>query len=538
MEGNALHILSEVTCMWVRSFIVIFLFTISQVSYATICEQLILDDFNFRYESGELQTSLRNKTKQNLKIEFLRNKKGEDISGTIQVKDAGKTCYRKDIEIPPIKLCRDESNNIAPWRFITYGDSDILSVIALTADVSPAAILYNSRICNSTKIAGRVYVQDSNLFGGDIEGIANTESIPGTPDYPNTPGVPGPWDPSLIEKLLNPKALNYNYYTVKLVEVEILGNPTILGIEHGVFLKNVVIENSPEIIGGIFIETSTIINNGMYHGDSIDWDGEKFVSILRKHKPGPEEPEEEAVKSILEGTNNFSGTYFVEREVKNSIIGGGISRNPDNTIDMIAYVSQNTTPFSDSYFHGFGHIAGSVQGDTNLYGYKVGPITYGIFFVSGSASNSASLEGALWAEDVTIEYATIKGNGVYEYLGDLYGMEIVNSGVSDSQIRGSAWIHDSSIYMSTISGSPHINNATLSSSRISCNANVSGTYYGLTAGCGFDSAYDKVSKRMKREAFKVTEYIKKENKKIQEMNYFLENKATELKSKKLIKELK
>lgn len=506
--------------MW---FIFVFWLIIPNLSYATGCDQVILDDFEFSIENNEIIVSPRKDINSELEAKFIKSKSSSRIiKGHIEVRNKSKknSCFKKSLEIDPIKLCRDVDNNIESWRFVTYGDTDVLSIVSLSADIDdPNVVLNNSRICRDTNVQGNVFIYNSHLLGGNIVGSVNSEDGPGIPDSPK-PEIPRPWDPT------DNKELNFNFFTVKLSEVEIQGSPTISGNGRGIFLKNTKIINSPQISDQIYIENSTITGNGSYSGKSFIWDQKTFVPII---------------KSDLSGDNNFiCGVYLLEREIHNSIIKGAVSvyalkskdRNnceggledysETDVVDVIAYVSPHSIPFSDSFFLGFGHIEGSVQNDTNIQGYQVGSLTYGVFFLSGAAKNSATIEGAVWIEDSTIENATVHGTHYNNSPNGHYGMEVSNSIINDSYVSGNSWIINANLYLCAVY----------------CDAYVTGTHMSQSFGgsCAKrNNLFDLIEKqkRIRNAAKKVMDRFYSENEEIRKESHSFEMEGFKLFNAKL-----
>lgn len=494
--------------MCFRISIVFFFLMVTQKAFAVSCENLILDDFNFSYEGNEIQVSLREESKQKWDVGFVKNKNSKNISGAIQVRNNEKSlCFEKKIDIDPIKLCREDGNNIAPWRFVTYGEIDILSVVALTARISENTVLFNSRICKTAKVLGRSYIHNSSIENGDIYGAEDNSVERGEPEDPrNTDG-----DPSIPRFPEVPKKLNFNYFTVKMSNVEIIGNPSINGVGKGIFIKNYKIVNSPTISGEISfngkskISRNTIVGNGSYSGVSFPRNPGDILAI-KNYIPNILVP---VITDDLSGDNNrIEGSYFIERKVNNSIIQGEVSRWPwpNGNVDVVTHISPHSTVFESSEFIGFGHVGGEVQAQSYIHGFYVAPVTHGVLFESGVIKNAGTLSGALYAKNVTIDDAEANGILIGPTIEDALQMNGLS--INRSEIHGGGYFTSSSLYMSYVTGRPHLKNAHLSHSTISCNARVRGTYYGLTAGCDDVIPPDFKVKKNSRNAQDLTRKIR------------------------------
>ncbi|MFA7614932.1 MAG: hypothetical protein WCY48_11910, partial [Candidatus Caldatribacteriota bacterium] len=376
--------------MWFRSLISIFLIVLSNHGFAINCESLILDDFKFQFQGKEIIASLIDTTisKSSLVVTFIKNENKSNLfSGTIHVKDLEIVCNKLNVEIDPVKLCRDVNGQIEPWKFVTYGTTDVVSVVSLTAQVVDPVLLFNSSLCRKTQLTGRVFVQDSYLNGGGVNGLENSDTDPGTPDFPPAPDLPEIPLPEDDKK--NTKEINFNFYTVKLVNVHINdGEPTITGEERGITIEDSIIDGSPVILKEISIKNSLITGNGFYEGEGEFWGAgptsDYFIPIIR---------------SNLTGDNIISGIFFLQREIENSFIDGEVSRKPDGSLDMVAHIGEHSTSFDTSEFYGFGHIGAEIRKNTFIYGYSVGPVSHGVLFESGLAYNYANIEGAVYAEE-------------------------------------------------------------------------------------------------------------------------------------------
>ncbi|MFA5582909.1 MAG: hypothetical protein WDA09_01740, partial [Bacteriovoracaceae bacterium] len=364
--------------MWIKSFVILMFAVLSNDSFAVQCENIIIDDFRFEIQDKELQVSFLNGnfSKSNLKINFIKNKNDSNIlSGIIQLEDKDKVCNKIVIDIDPIKLCRDASGKIESWRFVTYGTTDIISIVSIDATANPPVLLFNSRVCRTTVLSGRVFVQDSSFNGGTITGLSNSIVDPGIPEFPPAPEIPEIPLPSNIEENVS-KEVNFDFYTVKLVNVHIdNGNPIITGEKLGVTIQDSVIDGSPTIKKEISIKDSLITGNGTYEGKAELWDtdsvfGDYFIPLIRNN---------------LTGANDISGTFFLQREIEESIITGGVSRKTNNEIEIVAHVSDHTTSFDSSEFYGFGHIGAEIRENTFIWGYLVPPVRHGVLFESGLA---------------------------------------------------------------------------------------------------------------------------------------------------------
>lgn len=463
--------------MCFRVFIVFFFLIITQTSFAVKCENFILDDFNFSYEGSELQVSLRDESKQKLNIEFIKNKQSKNITGTIQIKDNEKVlCFEKDIEIPPIKLCKDASGNIAPWRFVTYGETDVLSVVALTANVEDSVVLFNSRICMEANIYGRSYIHNSYIEGGSIIGAENEQVDEGSPDFPRDPSTP-PF-PEI------PKKINFDYYTVKISDVEIHGNPTISGWKKGVFIRNYRITGSPVIFDEISLDGSNKTNKNILEDDG-SYSGEAFPKI-EQDVLGIRSSQDMLIPIINENLSgndtSIEGAIFIEREIQNSIVHGEVSRYSGGDIDVMGYISPHATPFKESTFLGFGHIGGEAREGSYIHGYSVPPVTHGILFMSGLLKNGGVLTGALYGEELIVDDA--EADGLTSGATSNDSLQLVRVSLNRVEIHGHGYFLDSSLYMSSVTGFPILINAHLSYSDISCNASIHNTTAtGVTLGC-------------------------------------------------------
>lgn len=499
--------------MWLKFSIAIAMMSYMQLSFAIKCESVIVDDFRFEMNQGKLKVAfLDGKKTSALKIKYIENKsQSEKISGVIELENkSGEVCNKTKIEIDPIKLCRIGAV-IEPWRFVTYGLSEVVSVVSLTADVRNEAVLFNSRICQQTKVVGRVYIQDSYLKGGDIEGLSNGVSSPGTPEFPPSPELPPVPTP-------DDKKLNFNYFTVKMVNVEISANPRIEGARKGITLEDSIINDNPSFLGEMSLKNSFVNGNGTYQGEAEVWGFDYFIPLIRNN---------------LSGDNTITGIYYLQRSVVDSIIAGGISRKADGTLDMVAHIGDHNSDFYESYFYGFGHVGGEVQSDTFIHGYYVLPVTHGVLFESGVALNSATITGAILIDgNSAIDDAEV--NGTEAHNNEDRVMHITNSTITTSEVYGSGTIINSDVYSCYITGQPYIR-ATVHHSNISCNAIVIGTFTsGISAGCDWghpDKNYK--NKKVNDIVGRVMSSYRKDNFDLRSQMVSLETKAFELYQEKL-----
>ncbi len=448
--------------MWLRSFIVLFFLVLSNDGFAVKCENMLIDDFRFGVRGKDVSVSFLNErlSKSNLKINFVKTKNDSNrISGTIQLEDSIKVCNKINVDVDPIKLCRDENDNIEDWRFVTFGDSEILSVVSLSADVDDENVVLNkSRICRETTLVGRVYIEDSHLLGGNITGNPNVVATPEIPEIPDLPPESFKKSRNKDEDAPDPQYLNY--YTVKMKKTIIDMNPSITGSNLGITMNEVHIHDSPTISGEISFERSDIRDDGFYSGESHAYFDGLFQPLVRDNLTGDD--------------NEISGIYFLEREVTNSIIEGEVLLNSNNDLDMVAHIGPHNTTFYNSEFKGFGFIGAEIHEKTKIHGYHVPPITHGVIFEDGRTADTVTINGAVWLSGYVWlgSYITINGNQARQS-SDL-PLHIDNSDLwYYVNVSGSPRIFSSTVKENTtVSGNAYIFDSTVRESSVSCDGSV------------------------------------------------------------------
>lgn len=276
------------------------------------------------------------------------------------------------------------------------------------------------------------------------------------------------------------------------------------------YMERTSIAGNPQISGALIMSDVTISEGGNISGEVFEPTG-SVPSIT---------------DSYLSNNSNFSGHYYVSRDINRTTIEGIAIIRPDNGQFGTLGIGPFPQDIQGGHIKGLVNIQGQMDVDITMNGYGVGNNYGGIIINPGAIvlSHVTITGGAVMSPTAvfsgTWHASNTDPNG---YLGHLYYSEVYNSSMS-----GAPNVNGSILHQVTISGSPYISGCQQTGCSYSCNAQVVGESGSCGPyGCGYVTGASKLADYLE-EAKAMNESLRRADRFTQSFVEWNKNKVAEI----------